>query len=408
MYTTWDISINSIRQQNSLAAQLLKFLAYLDHRDVWYGLFRGYSGINDSPDATTPVWFARLSESEVLFENAMRTLAKYCLVEAHYDTGSYSVHVCVHDWTLDGLNREIDWNLYWLAFDCVARGVEVSDWNCLSSMRCRRIAAHADRLVQERFRGAVEWGCSLENRLDQIYILAELLRQQAQHEAAEQMYLLALAGYEKALGPDHTSTLDTVNNLGNLYHDQGKLSEAEKMYIRALARKEKVLGPEHTSTLSTVNNLASLYCQQGELGEAEKMYVRALAGKEKAPGLEHPSTLNTVHNLGNLYADQGKLGEAEKMYVRALTGKEKTLGLEHMSTLNTVYSLGTLYTDQGKLVEAEKMYVRALSGYGKVLGPTHKSTLRTVHNLELLYTGQGKLGEAEKIYIQALAGKDTS
>jgi hypothetical protein len=43
------------------------------------------------------------------------------------------------------------------------------------------------------------------------------------------MYVRALAGYEKALGPDHTSTLDTVNNLGLLYADQGKLAEAERL-----------------------------------------------------------------------------------------------------------------------------------------------------------------------------------
>lgn len=46
------------------------------------------------------------------------------------------------------------------------------------------------------------------------------------------MYERALAGYEKALGPDHTSTLYTVNNLGNLYRGQGKLKEAEEMYQR--------------------------------------------------------------------------------------------------------------------------------------------------------------------------------
>jgi Tetratricopeptide repeat len=40
------------------------------------------------------------------------------------------------------------------------------------------------------------------------------------------MYVRALAGNEKALGPDHASTLDTVNNLGNLYYAQGKLAEA--------------------------------------------------------------------------------------------------------------------------------------------------------------------------------------
>ncbi|KAJ6116162.1 hypothetical protein N7523_005571 [Penicillium sp. IBT 18751x] len=40
----------------------------------------------------------------------------------------------------------------------------------------------------------------------------------------------ALAGYEKALGPDHTSTLDAVNNLGLLYKDQEKLEDAEGSY----------------------------------------------------------------------------------------------------------------------------------------------------------------------------------
>jgi hypothetical protein len=46
------------------------------------------------------------------------------------------------------------------------------------------------------------------------------------------LYERALAGREKALGPEHTSTLDTVNNLGLLYADQGKLAEAEAMYER--------------------------------------------------------------------------------------------------------------------------------------------------------------------------------
>ena len=68
------------------------------------------------------------------------------------------------------------------------------------------------------------------------------------------MLLWALAGKEKALGPDHTSTLDTVNNLGLLYADQGKLGEAERMCQRALAGNEKALGPDHTSTLDTVNS----------------------------------------------------------------------------------------------------------------------------------------------------------
>jgi hypothetical protein len=51
----------------------------------------------------------------------------------------------------------------------------------------------------------------------------------------------------------------TYFSLGYLFNDQSKLVEAEQMYQRALQGYEKAWGPEHTSTLATVNNLASLY-----------------------------------------------------------------------------------------------------------------------------------------------------
>jgi tetratricopeptide (TPR) repeat protein len=57
------------------------------------------------------------------------------------------------------------------------------------------------------------------------------------------MYQRALQGYEKALGPEHTSTLDTIIYLGNLYSNQGKLVKAEQMYQRALQGYKKALGP---------------------------------------------------------------------------------------------------------------------------------------------------------------------
>src|SRR6266542_2820054 len=63
------------------------------------------------------------------------------------------------------------------------------------------------------------------------------------------MYQRALESTEKALGPDHTSTLQTVNDLGILYSYQGRLKDTEEMYQRALEGTEKALGPDHTSTL---------------------------------------------------------------------------------------------------------------------------------------------------------------
>ena len=53
--------------------------------------------------------------------------------------------------------------------------------------------------------------------------------------------------------------LNTVHNLGNLYEAQGKLAEAQQMYQREMAGSEKTLSPDHTSTLNTVHNLGTLY-----------------------------------------------------------------------------------------------------------------------------------------------------
>jgi len=422
LYTTWDISFTRLGLEDPEAAQLLTFLAYFDNQNIWYELLRAGVGRvsagwlartssvltkwlpGKSRASRRAEWLATLTTG-VAFASAMGKLVEYCLVESS-GINSYSMHTCVHDWTFHGLNREVDVNKYWFAFDCVTASIADEDRDYLSALKFQPLAAHAARLVHDRFRGARNLDNAFGQRIEGALNIAGMLRQQIQYDAAEKMCRSALQGYEKALGPEHTSTLITVNNLGLLYRDQGKLAEAEEMYRRALQGYEKALGPGHRDTLWTVNNLGSLYSDQGKLDEAEEMYRRALQGREKALGPEHRDTLNTVNNLGVLYRGQGKLDEAEEMYRRALQGFTKALGPEHRDTLNTVNNLGLLYSDQGKLDEAEEMYRRALQGYEKALGPEHRDTLWTVDNLGSLYYKQGKLDEAGEMYRRALQGRE--
>jgi tetratricopeptide (TPR) repeat protein len=367
-----------IKQQNIRAANLLRFLAYLDHQDIWYEFLHGGQGGDQL------LWFTELASDEFVFEDAMQTLTRYCLVESHHQTGSYSLHVCVHDWTLASLNARIDTTQYWLAFTCLASHISLHDWDNLSALRYRRFVPHAVRLVHERFQKVGSQQDWLRHKLTETYVIARLLNEQIQYKAAERMYVRALAGDEKALGPDHTSTLNTVHGLGVLYRDQGKLAEAEQMYQRALAGYEKALGPDHTSTLRAVHDLGSLYGDQGKLAEAEQMYQRALAGSEKALGPDHTLTLITVHNLGLLYQAQGKLAEAEQMHQRALAGHEKASLSHTITALNAVRNLGVLYRDQAKVGQAKKMFQRAVWGREKVLGPHHPRTLEVVNYLRQL------------------------
>jgi tetratricopeptide (TPR) repeat protein len=365
MYTTWNISLEHVEQQSELAAKLLQLWAYFDNQDVWLELLQ--AGRKGSPE-----WFSELMEDQLSFDEAMRVLCDHALVEAEAEAEAvfgkftkesrgYSMHGCVHAWTMHVVNERWDDGLARLALTCV--GLHVPSSTALQYwVTQQRLLRHADRYWS--YLDGMRTGQDHEfSIIDAVHSLGVLYADQGKLDKAEEMYERALQGKEKALGPNHTSTLDTVNNLGILYAGQGKLDKAEEMYERALEGYKKALGPDHTSTLSTVNNLGNLYADQGKLDKAQEMYERALQGTEKALGPDHTSTLQTVHNLGYLYADQDKLDKAQEMYKRALEGREKALGPNHTSTLSTVNNMGLLYAGQGKLDKAEEMHERALEGY---------------------------------------------
>jgi hypothetical protein len=107
LYSIWQISFDHVKQQNDLSAKLLCFWAYFDSQDLWFELLQ-HSDSND------PDWVQELTKDEVSFHQAVRVLSSYGLVEV--DTSSqdliesrgYSIHGCVHSWTIHVLNQA--WN----------------------------------------------------------------------------------------------------------------------------------------------------------------------------------------------------------------------------------------------------------------------------------------------------------
>ncbi|KAJ0419197.1 hypothetical protein BJY00DRAFT_314265 [Aspergillus carlsbadensis] len=393
---TWKITYEEIQKRNPTAATLLLLLASFNNQDIWYELVE--CGLNCSDP---PVWFKKAVSSKLAFKATIKMLIGFSLVETKQLEGSYTIHPVVQDWCshIAALeNRTVQ--LYELALISVGYFVPSQDDRDYLRLQ-QRLLPHANYLIQ---RERLNWPDDKLAIWGAFNGLGDLYSYQGNLKEAEEMYQQALAGYKKAVGPDHTSTLDIVNNLGILYFIQGKLEEAEAMYQRALAGYKKAVGPDHTSTLDTVHNLGVFYFNHGNLKKAEEMYQRALTGYGKAVGPDHMSTLATVYNLGNLYKDQGKLKEAGEMYQRALAGYKKAVGPDHMSTLDTVNNLGIVYKVQGKLEEAEAMYQQALAGKENAVGPDHTSTLATVYNLGTLYKDQGKLEEAREMYQRALAG----
>ncbi|KAK7973201.1 hypothetical protein PG988_007335 [Apiospora saccharicola] len=336
--STWQLSYDQLRRHNPLAGHLLRWWAYFDNEDIWFELLQA-----DEDDR--PAWVYELND-ELSFNDAMGTLHDYGLVDQHTGTPGltesrgYSIHSCVHNWTIHMLNQTWDVDLARFTIGCVASLVPSRDSSQFWQLQ-RRLLSHAVRCYAT-IRDSdhdIPWA---------FHSLGDLYSDQGKMAEAEAIYPLLrpgqdrrgrddiLTGTEKARGLDHISTLDTVNNLNILYSDQGRMDEAEAIYQRALQGYEKAWGPDYIFTLDTVNNLGLLYSEQGKMDEAETIYQRALppllrAGQNgrgrgdvlTGTGPDHTSTLDTVNNLGNLYSEQGKIDEAEVIYQRALQGKEK-------------------------------------------------------------------------------------
>ena len=96
-----------------------------------------------------------------------------------------------------------------------------------------------------------------------------------------------------------------MNNLAELYRKQGKYEAAEPLYVDALAMWKKLFGEVHPSVASSMNNLAGLYYSQGKYEAAELLYVDAINIFETVLGNEHPSTITVRENYQKMLDEMG-------------------------------------------------------------------------------------------------------
>ncbi|TGJ80012.1 hypothetical protein E0Z10_g8754 [Xylaria hypoxylon] len=395
LYSTWQLSFDQVKQQNEYSAAFLRLWAYFDNEDIWFELFQ----LEHQHNLT---WVCEVTKDELSFNNMIRTLSDYGLVEAHptiegvLESSGYSVHSCVHSWMTHVLNQEWENDLAKFAVMCIASHV-LNEQSAQWWITQRRLLPHA-----------AKYSCdSLDEILDNgtawvFSKLGDLYFGQVKLKEAEELYQRALRIFEGTLGPNHLIVLGQIYTLACVYTGQGRLDQAELMLQRGLQVAEDTLELGDVCTLIVAHILAALCREKGKLSEAENMAQQLFRGSSAVHGPDHILTLGASHNLGCVSMDQGKFGDAENMYLAALQGAVKALGPDHMLTLVIVKDLGVLYSKQGKLKEVEKMYQWSLRGLEAAFGPDHELTLKVVGKLGMIYAKRGKLEEAEQMYQRAL------
>jgi hypothetical protein len=110
LFSTWNLSLTQVQAQHPEVAELLRLLAYFDNKGINYDLLQ--AGKESGSE-----WLSSLTANPRQFHYAMARLHDYSLVEM--SENSYYLHTCVHDWTMQALNRDTNSEYFWLAVLCI-------------------------------------------------------------------------------------------------------------------------------------------------------------------------------------------------------------------------------------------------------------------------------------------------
>jgi tetratricopeptide (TPR) repeat protein len=388
LFSTWNLSLEQVRKQNSAAADLMSFLAYFGNSGLDYELFRN---ARDRGFEYRANWLEALTESKSVFNKAMAILRNYSLVE--YSPQGYSLHTCVHDWTLQTLNENLEPERYWDAMLCVASNVTTPAHKTFSWQNQQRLIQHANQIWRVQLQQRFHADFLDEHQAYSLHWIGSLWEQQGNFDRAESLLPCALSAHERLFGSNDERTLIALAQVADLYKSMARFIDAEKMYRRALEGCKNNLLPVQDLRSRLQHNLALLYINQHKLLEAELLLRDALAQNRVALGIDDSRTMHTACTLASVLVLLEKVREAEILSQEAAEGLKKTLGIDHLTTLRAIDIRAGLHFDQKQWEQAEMLYKMVLEGRNKIYGSSYAQTLKTVRQLGGTYRRSNKLDE---------------
>jgi tetratricopeptide (TPR) repeat protein len=375
--STWLISFEQIRRQDTVAADYLLFMACVDPTDV--------------PLALLPMTSPR--EKGI---DAVGTLNAYSFVTKRTAESALDLHRLVHLLTRNWLKKQE--SLSQRTQVAITRLLEVfPDSNHWNRSKWRRLLPHVKFALSSGLPGQKN-----EARMNLAYKHATALFSDGRFNEAEAYFNDNLQSSKEVLGPEDPDTLAIMANLASTFGNQGHWEEAKDLEMQVMEISLRVLGAEHPSTLTSIANLASIYRNQGHWKEAEDLEVQVMETSLKVLGPEHPDTLISIGNLASTFWNQGHWKKAADLQVQVIETSLRVLGPEHPSTLTSMANLASTFLDQGRWKEAEDLEVQVIETSLRVLGLEHPSTLTSMANLASTYRNQERWKEAEELQATEL------
>ncbi|MEZ4381897.1 MAG: tetratricopeptide repeat protein [Nannocystaceae bacterium] len=240
------------------------------------------------------------------------------------------------------------------------------------------------------------------------HVLASLLDEEADYEAAVRHQEEAIAIGEAALGREHPLVADSVNNLGLIHRSKGEPKRAREAFRRAVAIREAAFGPDHPFVATTLGNLGLAETDLGRYDEATAILKRSLEIRERVFGPDHVDVASALLNIAKVTFEAGDYAAALRDNLRALDIQARALGPEHPRVTANLYNVGVIQGELGDYEAAEAALRRTLDLQQATLDPAHPRLAMTIQALAELALERGDDLEARAQAERALPRLEAS
>ncbi|KAM0462323.1 hypothetical protein ACHAPV_003797 [Trichoderma viride] len=287
----WSISVAHIAQENLLASELLRVMAYFDNRDIPYDMIAAAARHVSTADLTS-----------VDVKRAVIRLREFSFIklrDGEKGDQSYEMHKLVQEATLYTIltwRKPMDQD-------------DDSNWSTTSFARV------ATQVVDDLFPNVPEEYSIHEgiNGLGGVKEYPDLLKRGEKYFA----HAIKVADWVEVSNEERRmcALLDRVSAY---LRTMKRWKDKQSVDGRNFTLRSRLYGPNHVDTLHSEQLIAESYCQQNRFTEAEEIENRVLKEFRSSHGEQHIYTLQSMHNVANIMCKQLQFEPAEELQTQAL------------------------------------------------------------------------------------------
>jgi tetratricopeptide (TPR) repeat protein len=391
VFATFKLAFDKVNEKSNAAAQLLEVCSFLSPDLIPEEIFTNAGHFLGDE-------LIKLKDNSFEFNNAIKVLLKYSLIERNTENKSFSIHRLVQSVVRDLIDDKnktfwIDNLLKLFASFCSKPGEEPKNWP-----QYQKLLPSASSLLHfvKLYDLITEEGINLFNQLG---IYCDL---QALFAQSLDFYQQTLITRKHFFGDNHPAVAATLNNIAQVYYQQSKYLEALDFYQQALSISKSIPGNNHLEVAGTLNNIAIVYGAQGQLSQAFDYHQQALTIRKSYLGSNHPAVAATLNNIGEIYRKQSKYSEALSSYQDALSIYQNYFGDDNLDVAKTLDNIALICTSQKKLDEALALHQQVLSIRKFHFGDNHPEIAQILYNIGNTYYSQDHWPDAFDFYQQAV------